>query len=112
MRKILIYTMEGKKMCFMHALMNANALINSDHEVKIIIEGASVTLIKELEEEKNKLYLALKEKNVIAGYCLACSKVLECYEDNKKSGLKELYDMTGHAGITSYVNDGYEVMVF
>lgn len=112
MKKILIYTMEGKKMCFLHALMNAKQLKESGNEVKIVLEGQSVTLSKELEEEKNPLYLTLKENGTIVGACYACSKTLGVLEDNKKAGLELIQDMNGHAGVTKYVDEGYEVLVF
>lgn len=112
MKKYLIYAMEGKKMCFLHALMNAKQLKEAGHEVKVIFEGASCALPKELEEEQNKLYLGMKENGVIHGVCLACSKVLGVYEDNEKFGLRFLDDMYGHAGVLDWVNEGYEVMVF
>ena len=79
--KTLIYTMEGKKMCFLHALMNAKQLKEAGHEVKIVL-GMSCLLPKELEEE-NALYLALKNDGTIQGVCLACSKALGVYEEKK-----------------------------
>jgi hypothetical protein len=112
MKKILIYTMDGKKMCFLHALMNAKQLKESGHEVKIVLEGMSCVLPKELEEEQNRLYLSLKEDGTIQGVCLGCSKTLGVYEDNEKAGLKFLSDMYNHAGVSNYVNKGYEVLIF
>lgn len=112
MEKFLIYAMEGKKMCFLHALMNAKQLSEAGKEVKIILEGQAVSLPKELEEGKNPLYLALKEKGMIHGVCLACSKQLGADEDNLAFGLTMLNDMNGHAGILSFVEDGYQTLVF
>lgn len=37
MKKILIYTMEGKKMYFLHTLMNAKQLKENGNEVKIVL---------------------------------------------------------------------------
>lgn len=112
MKKVLIYAMEGQKMCFMHALMNAVQLKEAGCEVKIILEGQSLTLVKTLEEEKNPMYLKMKEEKVIAGACLACSKALGVYEEIEKSGLEFLNDMNGHAGVKKYVEDDYQVLVF
>ncbi len=112
MKKVLIYTMEGKKMCFLHALMNARQLKDAGHEVKMVLEGMSCVLPKELEEEKNALYLALKNDGTIQGVCLACSKALGVYEDNVKTGLRLLDDMYNHAGVLDYVNNGFEVLIF
>ncbi|XVG95930.1 hypothetical protein ACGCUQ_07315 [Eubacteriales bacterium KG127] len=112
MKKFLIYAMEGKKMCFLHALMNAKQLKEAGHEVKIILEGQAVTLPAILEEEENPLYLKLKSENIIDGVCLVCSKVLGAYDDNKSFGLNLLDDMNGHAGITPYVEKDYDMLVF
>ncbi len=102
--------MTGEKMCFQHILMNAMDLHSAGEEVKIIFEGASVKLVPLFEEEKNPLYIKAKDAGLIAGICLACSKVLGVYEQNKKSGLVMLDDMLGHAGMKSYIQDGYKVI--
>ncbi len=111
-KKYLIYAMEGEKMCFTHALLNARQLKAKGYEVKIIIEGAACKLIQVLEDEKNSLYLELKEDNTIVGVCLACSKVLGVYEANVASGIPMLNDMMGHAGIAPYAEEGYETLIF
>lgn len=110
MKKVLFYGMTGEKMCFQHILMNGLDLHGSGQEVKIIFEGASVKLVSIFEEENNPLYKKAKEAGIIAGICLACSKVLNVYEVNLKSGLPMLEDMNGHAGMKSYLNEGYEVI--
>lgn len=110
MKKILFYGMTGEKMCFQHILMNALDLSAAGNEVKIIFEGASVKLVSLFEEEKNPLYSKTKDAGMIAGVCYACSKVLDVYEENLKSGLPMLDDMSGHAGMKSYVEEGYHVV--
>ena len=110
MDKILFYGMTGEKMCFLHTLMNALDMASVGHEVKIIFEGASVKLIEGFETENNPLYNKAKEKKLIAGVCLACSKVLGVYDANLASGLTMLEDMNGHAGMKAYVEAGYKVV--
>lgn len=112
MEKILFYVMEGEKMCFNHAMLNAEALLYAGKEVKIILEGKSVKLPKVLEDDKNSLYKKLLDAGVIVGVCKACSKVLGVYEDNERLGLTLLDDMKGHAGMEKYVSEGYQVVVF
>lgn len=112
MKKVLIYTMEGQEMCFLHALMNAKDLKAKGFEVKVILEGKSVTLPQILEEEKNPLYLALKENGTIAGICKGCSTKLGVLETNEKLGFTMLDDMMGHAGFSSYLEEGYQVITF
>ena len=63
-----------------------------------------------LEEDKNPLYLKAKELGLIAGICLACSKVMEVYEQNLATGLPMLDDMKGHAGMKDYVEKDYMVV--
>ena len=82
MEKVLFYGMTGEKMCFQHILMNAIDLTLTGKEVKIIFEGASVKLVSIFEDENNPLYKKAKDANLIAGVCLACSKVLNVFEDN------------------------------
>ncbi|NLX82277.1 MAG: hypothetical protein GXZ04_00440 [Clostridiales bacterium] len=110
MKKMLFYGMTGEKSCFLHVLLNAAQLHEAGHEVKLIFEGASVKLVPVLEKEKNPVYLKIKEAGLIAGICLACSKVLGVYEDCVATGLPMLSDMSGHAGIMPFIQDGYEVI--
>lgn len=110
MKKILFYGMTGEKMCFQHILFNAMDLHTSGMEVKIIFEGASVKLVSQFEKENNPLYRKAKDAAIIAGVCLACSKVLDVYEENLESGLEMLDDMSGHAGMRQYLEQGYEVI--
>ncbi len=110
MNKILFYGMTGEKMCFQHILLNALDLADSGIEVKIIFEGASVKLVSLFESEKNQLYTKAKNQGLIAGVCLACSKVLGVYEKNVDSGLTLLDNMNGHAGMKRYIQDGYHVV--
>lgn len=109
--KYLFYIMQGEPMCALHALMNAKQLAEK-HEVKIIFEGKSVKLPPEFEKGKNPVYLALRESGRIAGVCLACSRVMEVYDQVKETGLPLLDDMNGHAGMKPYTDEGYEVIVF
>lgn len=110
MKKILFYGMTGERMCFQHILLNALDLHSSGVEVKIIFEGASVKLVPLFEKEKNPLYRRAKEAGIIAGICLACSKVLDVYDQNVNTGLSMLDDMSGHAGMKDYIEEGFEVI--
>jgi len=103
MKKILFYGMTGEKMCFQHILMNALDLETAGADV-------SVKLVSKFEDENNPLYRKAKEAGLIDGICLACSKVLDVYEANLKTGLPMLNDMSGHAGMKKYLEDGYEVI--
>lgn len=110
MKKFLFYGMTGEKMCFQHILLNSLDVFAAGNEVKIIFEGASVKLVSLFEEEGNPVYAKAKDAGLIAGVCLACSKVMGVYENNLKSGLVMLSDMSGHAGMKNYINNGYQVI--
>lgn len=110
MKKVLFYGMTKEKMCFQHILMNALDLHQANAQVQVIFEGASVTLIPVFEAEKNALYLQCKELGLIAGACLACSKMLQVYDEVVASGLDLIGEMMGHAPMKPYVFDGYEVI--
>ncbi len=110
MKKVLFYGMTGEKMCFQHILLNALDLAVNGAEVKIIFEGASVKLVPIFEDEENPLYLKAKSSGIISGICNACSKVLGVYEEVSKTGLPMLSDMSGHAGMKKYIDDGYDVI--
>ena len=110
MKKVLFYAMQGEKMCFQHILLNALDLNEAGCEVKIIFEGASVKLPSVLAVEGNKLYQKALDKGLIAGICVACSRVLGVYEANLATGLPMLDDMMGHAGMRPYVEQGYDVI--
>ncbi len=112
MEKVLLYAMNGEKMCFTHVLLNALDLSGAGGEVKIIFEGMSVKLVPVLEQEANPLYKRAKEAGLIAGVCLACSKSLGVHDAVVESGLTLLSDMSGHAGVKDYISDGYKVLVF
>ena len=110
MDKYLFYGMTGNKMCFNHILLNALDLADNGDEAKIIFEGESVKLVSVFEEEQNTLYLKAKERGLIAGICLACSKVMGVFEKNSGYGLPMLGDMSGHAGMRPFTREGYLVI--
>ena len=110
MKKNLFYAMTGEKMCFQHVLLNALQLADAGWQVKIIFECSSVKLPAVLTSEGNKLYQKALGADLIAGICLTCSRALGVYEANAVLGLPMLDDMNGHAGMRSYVTDGWQVV--
>ena len=110
MKKILFYGMTGEKSCFLHLLMNAVQLYEGGAEVKVIFEGASVKLAAPLTKDQNPVFMRAKNADLLAGICLACSKIMGVYEENAALGLPMLNDMSGHAGMKPYVDQGYEVI--
>lgn len=111
MRKILFYAMREEKMCFVHVLLNALSLREAGNEVKLVFEGSSVKLPAALASEGNPLYRKVLEAGIIAGICKACSQQLGVLEVNKKLGLPLLDDMSGHAGMRPFAEQGFEIVV-
>ena len=110
MNKILFYGMTGEKSCFQHVLLNAVQLHEAGFQVRVIFEGASVRLVSQLEQAQNPVYLKAKTEGLIAGVCLACAKTLGVYEEAAQSGLRFLSDMSGHAGMRNFLEQGYQVI--
>lgn len=115
MKKFALFVFNGDPMCFIHVLLNALDMRAKGHEAKIILEGASVKLIPELAKPENPLH-GLWDKNLeaalVEGVCKACSNKLGTIDAAKKQGLTLLDDMSGHPGMATYRDNGYEVMTF
>ena len=110
MKKFLFYGMTGEKSCFLHLMMNAVHLHEGGAEVKVIFEGASVKLAAPLAKDSNPYYTKAKNAGLLAGICVACSKMMGVYEENAALGLPMLDDMSGHAGMKPFVDEGYDVI--
>ncbi|MCK5128285.1 MAG: hypothetical protein KAQ68_00425 [Clostridiales bacterium] len=110
MKKIALFAFKGNSMCFVHVLLNAIDLSSKEYDVKIIIEGEAVTLIKEFEESKNPLYKMAKEKGLIDCICKACSVKLGVYEYNQSVGIPINGEMHGHVPMAAYTDKGYEII--
>jgi len=96
-------------------LLNALDMNTKGHNVKIIIEGASVKLIPELVKPGNPLNGLWKknlEAGLVSGVCKACSNKLGTLEAAKEQGLILLDDVSGHPGMASYLDNGYEIITF
>ena len=115
MKKVVLFAFNGDPMCFIHVLLNAMDLAEKGMEGRIVIEGAAVKLVPEISKEGHPLhalYIKAKDKGLIDGVCLACSVKLEVKEAVETEGLKFLDDMSGHAGVAPYLENGFEVITF
>lgn len=115
MKKFALFVFNGDPMCFIHVLLNALDMKAKGHEAKIILEGASVKLIPELVKPENPLN-GLWEKNLeaglVEGVCKACANKLGTLEAAKDQDLSLLGDVSGHPGMASYRDNGYEIITF
>jgi hypothetical protein len=115
MKKFALFVFNGDPMCFIHVLLNALDMKTKGNDVKIIIEGASVKLIPELVKPENPLNGFWKknlEAGLVEGVCRACSNKLGALEAATEQGLTLLDDMSGHPGMASYRDNGYEIITF
>ncbi len=115
MKKFALFVFNGDPMCFIHVLLNALDMRKKGHEAKIIIEGAAVKLLPELIKPGNPLNGLWKknlEAGLVEGVCRACSSKLGSLAAAEEQGLNLLEDMSGHPGIASYRDNGYEVITF
>ena len=110
-----LYAFNGELMCFVHVLLNGLDMSEKGKEVSIVLEGASVTLVSELEKEScpfHKLYMKAKSKGLIDGACKACSVKLKVMEEVEKAGIPLIGEMSGHPAMADYIEKGYRIITF
>ncbi len=115
MKKVMLVVFNGEEMCFVHVLLNALDMAERSWEAKIILEGASTKLIPEIEKEGhflNALWVKVKDKGLVEGACRACSNKMAMLKDAEKAGLRLLDDMSGHPGLSGYMENGFEIITF
>ena len=115
MKKVALFAFNGDLMCFIHLLLNALDMKERGYEAKIVIEGSATKLIPELVKEGNPmaaLYRKAKERDLIAGACMACSKKMGVLDAVKSEGLPLLDDMQGHPGMAGFQEKGFEIITF
>lgn len=113
MKKIAVFAFRDDEICFIHVLLNTLDFVEKGHDACFVFEGGSVILIPKLAQESHplgKLYARCKEKNLIAGVCVACAKKLDALDAAKEQGLPLLDDMNGHAGTAPFLEKGYEII--
>ncbi len=115
MEKIALFVFNGDPMCFIHVLLNALDMKEKGNEVHTVIEGSAVTLIPELIKEGNPLKQLWEKaiaQNLIDGVCRACSNKLGTLKAAEEQGLTLLDDMSGHPGMTRYMDMGCKIITF
>lgn len=115
MQKVALFPFNGEMTCFVHVLLNALDMKAKGFEVGVVVEGAAVKLLPELEKDSNSmhgLYAKVKEQGLFFGVCKACSRMLGVLEGVTATGLPLLDDMQGHAGMAPYMEKGYEIITF
>ncbi len=110
-----LYAFNGELMCFVHVLLNGLDMAEKGTKVSIIFEGASVTLISELEKEScpfHKMYIKAKSQGLFEGACKACSVKLKVKEEVEAAGIPLIGEMAGHPAMSDYIEKGYKIITF
>ncbi|HKM08612.1 MAG TPA: DsrE family protein [Sphaerochaeta sp.] len=110
MDKFVIFAFQGNPVCFVHVLLNALDMHAKGKDVKVVLEGEAVTLVKKMTESKNPLFKKVFDLKLIDCVCKACSATLGVLEYNEQSGLPVGGDMSNHPSFLSYTEKGYQVI--
>ena len=115
MKKTALFVFNGDPMCFIHVLLNALDMKAKAYDVRVVIEGAAVQLVPELEKAEHPLHVLwgkVKDAGLVDGVCRACSNKLGVLEAAQAQGLTLLDDMSGHPSMAGYRDRGYEMITF
>lgn len=115
MKKVALFPFNGELLCFVHVMLNALDMKERGYDVRLVFEGASVTLVPQLAEESNPfhgLYAKLKASGVVDGACKACSNKLGVLDAVQAEGIALVGEMMGHPAMGDYMDRGYEVVTF
>ena len=115
MDKIALVTYNPELMCFGHVLIYALDFDEKNYEVKIVIEGGAVQLVKTLKDPEvpfYALYQKVKEKGLIDVVCQACAAKLGSIDDAREQGLPVGGDLLGHPSMEAYLHKGYRIITF
>lgn len=115
MKKTALFVFNGDPLCFIHVLLNALDMKAKAYDVRVVIEGAAVKLVPELENAEHPLHVLwgkVKDAGLVDGVCRACSNKLGVLEAAQAQGLTLLDDMSGHPSMAGYRDRGYEMMTF
>ena len=114
-KKVVLVAFQGEAMCFVHVLLNALDMKERGYEVKVIIEGAAVKLVKELNEEGamfGDLYKKVRDMGMFDCVCKACASKMGSLESAQEQKYNINGEMHGHPAIGRYMEEGYEIITF
>ena len=115
MERILLVVFNGDPMCFIHVLLNGLDMAERGVGGRIIMEGAAVRLVPQLEQADNPLHDLWKKAkagDLIEGVCRACAKKTGVLDDVRQLKLPLLSDIAGHPSLARYRQEGYEIITF
>lgn len=110
MGKYAIFAFQRSPICFTHVMLNALDLNERGHEVKVILEGEAVVMIREMREKHSALFAKMEELGLIDCVCKGCSNEMGVLEYNMTSGIRVDGEMTGHPPMGAYIDAGYQII--
>lgn len=119
-RKLLFAVFSEEACRQRHAFLYAIDLAKKGHEAKLLIEGPATRMFVDClgkDEGFDQLYHEAKELGLIAGVCKTAAGGCRTPDQNvtevvRAEGLPLRDDCQQHAGIASFVDQGYEIVVF
>ncbi|MDY0274530.1 MAG: DsrE family protein [Desulfomicrobium sp.] len=113
--KTALFVFNDDPMCFIHVLLNALDLHAHEQEVRVIMEGASVTLVPQVvapDHPLTHLFAQVRDKGLLDGACRACAVKLGVAKDIEATGIALVGDMNGHPSMRGYMDQGFQVITF
>ena len=110
MDKVAIFAFRGDPTCFVHVLLNSIDMKEKGIDVRVILEGEAVKLIKEMRETDNRLFGKAFDMGLFDSVCKGCSAKFGVLEYNLGSGIPVNGDMTGHPPMEPYIRQGYSII--
>jgi hypothetical protein len=116
-RKLLLAVFTNDTCRRNHAFMYAIDWAQRGHTVRLILEGEAVQCLRAREGRFGVLFEEARALGLLEGVCRAAAcgcadPARDVSALARECGLPLLDSMGGHAGIGSFVDDGYEVIVF
>ncbi|MFP4194208.1 MAG: cytoplasmic protein [Desulfosalsimonas sp.] len=114
-KKVALFVFRDDSMCFVHVLLNTLDMHERGHDIRMVMEGEATKLLPGLENEGttfSKMWQQVKDKNLVAGVCKACSTQMGTRASAEKQGLALLDDMSGHPSFAGFIDQGCEILVF
>lgn len=115
MEKVALVGFNGESMCFVHVLLNALDMQAKGFDVRLIVEGSSVTQVAELANPSHPfagLYAKVREAGLIWAVCKACAAKMNSLAAAEEQGLPVRGEMSGHVALAECVKDGYRIITF
>ena len=103
-------------MCLAHVFLYLEELNEKGTPARMILEGRACGLPAKMRETTSGplvgKYKKAKEKGWIEGVCKACAVMVKGDAAVEAEGLSFLGDLSGHASLGKYIEEGYTIIKF